>query len=219
MPSCTQDGARRIRGYGTGRCAGRVGSHCVPRPPSPRRKRGSGPDRLRHVPAGANTVESVGHSEHSTLMKIRRYQETDHDQVWDLHNLALEAAGAHPGSGAWDEDLHNVSQEYVDGGGDFLVGTHDNLIVAIGALKRSSSDRAEIKRMRVYPDFQRRGLGLLVLRALEARATELGYVTLHLSTTVQQIAARRLYARSGYLEVGRSTVKGFNIVHFEKRLQ
>lgn len=84
-------------------------------------------------------------------MKIRRYQETDHHQVWALHNLALEAAGAHPGSGAWDKDLHNVSQGYLDDDGDFLVGTHDNLIEAMGALNRSSSDRAEIKRMRVYP--------------------------------------------------------------------
>ena len=172
----------------------------------------------RHDPSGATTVESVGLGADSTLMKIRRYQETDHDQVWALHNLALEEAGAHPGSGAWDEDLHNVSQEYLNDGGEILVGTHDNLIVSMGALKRSSSDRAEIKRMRVYPDFQRRGLGLQVLRDLEARAAEMYYVTLHLSTTVQQFAARMLYIRSGYTVVGRSTAEGFNLVHFEKRL-
>ena len=151
-------------------------------------------------------------------MKIRRYQETDHGVVWALHNLALKGVGAHPGSGGWDEDLHRIQEEYIDRGGEFLVGTRGGRIVAMGALRRSASERAEIKRMRVHPDCQRQGLGQEVLRALETRAAELGYAALHLTTTVHQHAARKLYAKSGYVEVGRDRVGAFDVARFEKAL-
>ena len=125
-------------------------------------------------------------------MKIRRYEESDRGVVWALHNQALAGTGAHPGSGAWDEDQHHIQEEYIDGGSEFLVGTRGGRVFAMGALMRSSSGRAEIKRMRVHPDCQRQGLGREVLRALEARAVELGYAALHLTTTVHQHVARRL---------------------------
>ncbi len=42
--------------------------------------------------------------------------------MWDLHNLALEHAGAHAGSGPWDDDLSAIRETYLEGGGEFLVG-------------------------------------------------------------------------------------------------
>jgi len=149
-------------------------------------------------------------------MKIRRYRDPDHDDVWALHNLALEDIGAHAGNGPWDDDLHHIAEIYLEGGGDFLVGLYDARIVAMGALRRSSSDRAEIKRMRVHPDFQRRGFGAAVLQALESRAADLGHMTLHLETTTQQTAAQRLYIRSGYAEVGRAKQGRFDVIYYEK---
>ncbi len=53
----------------------------------------------------------------------------------------------------------------------------------MGALRRTTNEWAEIKRMRVHPDFQRRGFGQMILEALEARAVALGYAALHLDTT------------------------------------
>ena len=151
-------------------------------------------------------------------MKIRRYQESDHDQVWSLHNLALHSTGAHAGNGPWDDDLYRVEKVYLDYGGEFLVGLQGGMIVAMGALKRSSGDRVEIKRMRVHPEFQRRGFGREILRRLEARAIELGYTTSHLDTTTQQVAAQKLYAQSGYSEIGRTTSGQFDVILYEKRL-
>ena len=40
------------------------------------------------------------------MLKIRRYQASDHNEVWNLHNLALDQVGANAGSGAQDNDLH-----------------------------------------------------------------------------------------------------------------
>ena len=150
-------------------------------------------------------------------LHIRRYESRDHDQVWELHNVALWQVGAHAGNGPWDEDLHRIEQVYLNDG-EFLVGEVDGGIVAMGALRRSGEDSAEIKRMRVHPDHQRRGYGQLILSALEQRARELGYRRLHLDTAVVQTAAQALYLRNGYREVGRTVLAGFDAILYEKVL-
>ena len=151
-------------------------------------------------------------------LRVRRYEASDRDDVWLLHRLALEPTGAIPRYADWADDLHHIEDVYLDRGGEFLVGVIDREIVAMGALRRTSEDRAEIRRMRVHPEFQRRGLGERLLEALESRAAELGYVTLHLETTVQQHAAQRLYLKSGYAEVGRGVVDGFEVIRYEKAI-
>ena len=153
------------------------------------------------------------------MIRIRRYRHADHDEVWALHNLALNAVGAHVGNGPWDDDLHHVGEVYLDARGEFLVGVLEGRIVAMGALRRTADERAEITRMRVHPDFQRRGFGRAVLRRLEDRAGELGYRHLHLDTTVGQTAARKLYLAFGYAEVARKQYAGFDVIQYEKRLQ
>ena len=122
------------------------------------------------------------------------------------------------GKGPWDDDLNNVKDDYLKKGGEFFVGTQAGRIVAMGALKRLSATCAEIKRMRVHPDYQRRGFGQAILEALEARAAESGYDTLQLDTTVQPIAARSLYIENKYAETGRRKVGDFDVIVYEKAL-
>ncbi len=150
-------------------------------------------------------------------MEVRRYRPSDHDPVWELHNVALNEVGAHAGNGPWDDDLHHIEAEYIEAGGEFYVGSIDGRIVAMGALKRLSDACAEICRMRVHPEFQRRGLGTKMLSALEERARELGFRTLVLDTTVGQVAARSMYSRAGYEEVSSGRRLGFDVLMFEKR--
>src|SRR5256714_6464281 len=98
------------------------------------------------------------------------------------------------------------------------VGECDGLFVAMGALKRTSPERAEIKRMRVHPDYQGRSYGQLILDELEARARALGYQTLHLDTSILQIPAQRLYEKNGFREVGRDIYQGLEVILYEKQL-
>ncbi|MDQ3670324.1 MAG: hypothetical protein M3377_08620 [Actinomycetota bacterium] len=85
----------------------------------------------------------------SAALRIRRFEDSDHDAVWALHNDALHHAGAHAGSGPWDDDLHAIRCVYHEQDGEFVVGMLDGELVAMGALRRSGPRRAEIKRMRV----------------------------------------------------------------------
>jgi len=152
-------------------------------------------------------------------LEIRSYTPADLETVIHLHNVALEAAGAHVGNGAWDSDLLNIEGVYLANSGAFLVGLLDRQIVAMGALRKVSDEKGEIKRMRVLPQFQRRGFGQLMLDVLEKEAVKRGYKTLVLDTTVLQIAAQKMYLKNGYIEA-RRTKQGFpfETIFYEKRL-
>jgi GNAT superfamily N-acetyltransferase len=152
-------------------------------------------------------------------MQIRRYTDGDQAAVIRLHNEALAATGAHLGPGPWDEDLERIEKIYLRRGGEFLVATVDDEVVAMGALRRVSERVAEIKRMRTASAHQRRGLGREVLLHLERRAVELGYRRLCLDTTDKQAAAQHLYTSAGYQETHREPGPGIdeNLI-YEKRL-
>ena len=151
-------------------------------------------------------------------MTVRSYQPSDLDAVWELHNMALKATGAHLGNGSWDRDLRDIPNVYLQNKGCFLIGQLDERIIAMGALKCTDLNRAEIKRMRVHPDFQRHGYGTKILNALETEARRLGYDVLHLNTTTLQTAAQKMYENHGYHQVGTSLIGGFNTLLYEKKL-
>jgi ribosomal protein S18 acetylase RimI-like enzyme len=152
------------------------------------------------------------------MLEIREYQATDQTDVWNLHNLALEGTGAHLGNGPWDDDLKQIETVYLGNGGTFLIGRCEGQVVAMGALKKTSPTRAQIRRMRVHPDHQRRGYGQAILNALLSRAKQFGYQVIHLDTTMLQTAAQRLYEKNGFHETGRKQTDRFTVIFYEKTL-
>ena len=152
------------------------------------------------------------------MFTLRQYTPEDQAVVEYLHVHAIQQAGAYLGRGPWDDDVYAIEETYLNNHGEFLVGEWDGVFVAMGALRRTSPERAEIKRMRVLPNYQGRGIGQIILSELEARARVLGYHTLHLDTSVVQFAAQRLYEKNGYREVGRDIYGGLEVILYEKTL-
>ena len=153
------------------------------------------------------------------MFTLRRYTPADREAVEYLHVHAIEQAGAYLGRGSWDDDVYAIEETYLNNHGEFLIGEWNGVFVAMGALRRTGSERAEIKRMRVLPAYQGRGLGQIILSELEARARALGYKTLHLDTSVVQLPARRLYEKNGFREVGRDRYQGLEVILYEKELE
>ena len=151
-------------------------------------------------------------------MNIRQYRSTDENAVWNLHNLALEATGAHAGNGPWDDDLKSIEEVYILSGGDFLVGELDGMVIAMGALKRTDSERVQLKRMRIHPSHHRKGYGQIMVTALEERAVALGFRIVHLDTTTIQVAAQKLYEKNGFRKVGEDRFERFEVLLYEKEL-
>ncbi len=151
-------------------------------------------------------------------LEIRSFQKDDEDAVFDLHIRSLKPIGEHLFGEKMDQDFKDIESIYIKPGGDFLVGTIEGEIVAIGALKKMSDDLAEIKRMRVDPIFQRHGFAQAILERLEKRARELGFNVLELDTSVIQEAAQKLYEKNGYKEYKRGEIAGIPCVFYRKTL-
>ncbi|MEO7002075.1 MAG: GNAT family N-acetyltransferase [Ktedonobacterales bacterium] len=152
------------------------------------------------------------------MFTLRRYTPADRVAVEYLHVHAMQQTGAYLGRGPWDDDVYAIEAAYLNNRGEFLIGEWDGAFVAMGAFRRTSPERAEIKRMRVHPDYQGRGLGQRILSELEVRARALGYTTLHLDTSVLQVPARKLYEKNGYHEVGRDRYSNLEVILYEKQL-
>ena len=151
------------------------------------------------------------------MLEIRRYQAADNTAVWELHRLALKDTGAYfPGK--WNDDLNDIQNHYLQNGGEFLVGTLDGKIVAMGAFRKKSATMAEIKRMRVLPEYQRTGFGQMILTQLEAKAMQFGYRELCLDTTTLQTAAQKMYEKNGFIATGRGQVPPFEVIYYQKSL-
>jgi ribosomal protein S18 acetylase RimI-like enzyme len=153
------------------------------------------------------------------MFTLRRYTSADLEAVEYLHVYAIQQVGAYMGRGPWDDDIYAIEEVYLNNQGEFLIGECDGVFVAMGAFRRTSPERAEIKRMRVHPDYQGRGFGQIILNELEARARAMGYKTLHLDTAVVQIPAQKLYEKNGFREVGRGTYGDFDVIFYEKELK
>jgi GNAT superfamily N-acetyltransferase len=151
-------------------------------------------------------------------IQIRRYRDSDLEQVLRLHRVALAAVGADAGPGPWDDDLNQIQQTDLNARGEFLVGILDDLVAAMGALRQVDQQTAELKRMRVSPELQRQGFGRQILHALETRARELGYTAIVLDTSDRQNAAIGLYQHEGYFETGRGELAGLPTRFFRKTL-
>lgn len=173
-----------------------------------------------------------------TDLDVRRFEAGDGPAVRDLHERALRDAGDFV-EDTPEPDLQDVPGHYLDGEGEgdgtgeFLVGERADEIVAMVAYHPASewilADRfsfdvetAELTRMRVDPDQQRRGFGERIYTELERRARDAGYDQLVLDVSEDNESARRFYEDQGfeYLETATLTAmdRTFRLAIYRKQL-
>ncbi|WP_214109676.1 GNAT family N-acetyltransferase [Acrocarpospora catenulata] len=153
-------------------------------------------------------------------LRVRRYRWSDLDQVWALHQICLAQVGVLPGDGVYyEDDFPRISEVYLADRGEFLVGEVPGpRIVAMGGLRRLDDETAEMCRLRVHPEYQRRGYGSQIVEQLENRARELGYSLLRGDTTLRQGAAIELYRKYGWRELSREVCGDTVVLYGEKSL-
>lgn len=110
--------------------------------------------------------------------------------------LNAELSARYPEPGATHFRL--AEDETAPGRGAFLVAYQEGEAVGCGALRTIEPGVGEIKRMYVRPAARGRGIGRVVLEALEEEARRLGLRRLVLETGTRQSEALALYERSGY---------------------
>lgn len=130
---------------------------------------------------------------------VRRYDDTDAERVWAVHEQALRASPLPFVEDApLDEELRDVPGQYLETSGEFLVGVLDDVVAIGGFQRRAGGAAAEIEHLRVHPNHQRQGFGGRILDALESRARRRGVERFVLETSEQLTAARSLYESRGY---------------------
>ena len=147
---------------------------------------------------------------------LRKFQPTDAEQVFALHEKALRATGAFTNRGPWDQDLANIEKIYVQPGGCFYVVEENGAIIGMGALKRHENGEAEIKRMRIAPRKQRSGLGQMIFDALLNAAADQDICRIFLDTTNQQVAAQKFYEKNGFKEYRREKLRTMTVIYYER---
>lgn len=107
----------------------------------------------------------------------------------------LAAIHAEAFAAAWDRA---ALAELLASPGVFAVAEEDGFI-----LIRVVVDEAEILTLAVRPSARRAGLGARLVEAAVVRAAALGAERMFLEVAEGNAAARALYARSGFVEMGR----------------
>lgn len=79
-----------------------------------------------------------------------------------------------------------------------IVYYENDIPVGCGAFREKESDKTEIKRMYVHPDFRKKGIASKVLAELEIWAKEVGYTYTILETGKNQPEAINLYQKLNY---------------------
>ncbi len=97
-----------------------------------------------------------------------------------------------------DEIEHPLPDELAPPDGIFFVVWRVDTPVGCGGVRRHADGVGEIKRMYTRPEARRSGVGRMLVRAIEARAREIGYARLVLETATEQPEAIELYHALGY---------------------
>jgi GNAT superfamily N-acetyltransferase len=101
-----------------------------------------------------------------------------------------------------DGENHPLSQfNNIDNIKNVILVSENNLPVGCGAITKYDSNRIEIKRMYVLPNFRGKKIGSYILRELEKWAKELGCEKCLLFTGLNQPEANRLYKSNGYRQI------------------
>jgi ribosomal protein S18 acetylase RimI-like enzyme len=151
-------------------------------------------------------------------MIIRRYQESDFEQMVQLQRETLIRENVYRGDGYWEEGLKDIEEYYFNNNGYFIVGLELDRIISMGAFRKIDDQTAELVRMRVHPDFQGVGIGFKILLELEKMARSKNYKEIILETDERLNAAINLYLKNGYLFWRVEEISGCNCIWYKKQL-
>src|SRR3989344_4280519 len=151
---------------------------------------------------------------------VRRFENKDKESVYDLHIKAMKHAGilieTSNARSEWDKDLDDIEGIYINNEGEFYVATVGDVLAGMGALRKVDAATAEIKRMRVEPALQGKGIGKMILDKLIEKAKELGYKKLILDVAEKQKGAQHLYESRGFKEYKRGKLGGQETIYYQR---
>ena len=102
---------------------------------------------------------------------------------------------------AFDAELAGLPGKYAPPKGHLLLALKQDQPAGCVALREIDEAFCEMKRMFVYPQFHRQGVGRALAEALIRDAKSSGYIGMRLDTGRKQVEAQRLYSSLGFKEI------------------
>ena len=115
------------------------------------------------------------------------------------------------------EDMDQISLQYSEPSGTFLVLLDDDRVVGTGAIRRLDDRTCELKRMWFLPPYRGKGHATKMCELLFAFARSAGYQRIRLDTSPLLLAANKLYPRLGFQPIDRYNA-GPGTIFMEKDL-
>ena len=101
----------------------------------------------------------------------------------------------------FEKELETLPGSYAPpNGAIFLAGEGDEAVGCVGVRPRVETE-AELKRLYVRRDYQRRGIGTQLFQAAMSKAKAIGYTSIVLDTLPTMQAAKSLYVEYGFEEM------------------
>jgi GNAT superfamily N-acetyltransferase len=116
----------------------------------------------------------------------------------DRHRENISLIDRYFDASAFEAELADLPGQYAPPGGRLLLATHLGRPAGCVALRALAGGACEMKRMFIYPEFHRNGIGQALAEAVIREATTIGYRVMRLDTSVRQHEAQRLYQRVGF---------------------
>jgi len=155
------------------------------------------------------------------MLKIRRYQPEDNKVVKELNESGIAQMDLpfdrHVVPNI-DSDFDDIEGVYLNNRGEFIVGLEGGEVVAMGAFKKRTPECAEFKRLRIHPDYQRKGYGETIMLELQKLAAEMGYTEGFLDTLTTNRRAQRLFEKLGWEKSGNGNTGPFKLFYYTRKL-
>lgn len=129
---------------------------------------------------------------------IRPASEADLPALRDLfvHGM-LEGQVPDNDTGA---DIDNLQEAYFsdDGASGFWVAEYEGDILGMVGVQQGGENVAEVRRLRVHPDYRRRGIGTRLMEQAITFCREKAYLKVILDTRIEREPAIRLFEKFGF---------------------
>ncbi len=100
---------------------------------------------------------------------------------------------------AFEKEIEELPGKYKPPKGCILLAQYDGRPVGCVALDEQSDGICEMKRLYIKSEFQRKGIGAALCKALIEQSKKIGYSNLRLATALEP--AKRLYESLGFVEI------------------
>jgi predicted GNAT family N-acyltransferase len=142
-------------------------------------------------------------------IKIKSYSFpfAEYEQVWQLREDILRRP---IGLSLKDEDLSDDKEDV------FFIAVRDDTLIGCLMLHHESEDIIKFRQMAVYPAWQGKGIGAMLMQAAEEWSAKKGYKTIVLHA---RVTAKDFYSKLGYAVISDVfTEVGIDHVVMEKTL-